>query len=43
VDVDNDGDVDFISGRAFGSVYWFEQQARPTDGCGISSATTPAD
>ncbi|MCA9266064.1 MAG: VCBS repeat-containing protein, partial [Planctomycetales bacterium] len=26
VDVDNDGDLDFISGRQFGTVFWFEQQ-----------------
>jgi len=27
IDVDNDGDLDFISGRAFGDVFWFENQA----------------
>lgn len=26
VDVDNDGDLDFISGRQFGDVLWFENQ-----------------
>lgn len=26
VDVDNDGDLDFISGRQFGDVFWFENQ-----------------
>lgn len=26
VDVDNDGDLDFVSGQQFGTVYWFENQ-----------------
>ena len=26
VDVDNDGDLDFISGRQFGDVFWFENR-----------------
>ena len=27
VDVDRDGDLDFISGQQFGTLYWFENQA----------------
>jgi hypothetical protein len=27
VDVDRDGDLDFITGQAFGALFWFEQQS----------------
>lgn len=43
VDVDRDGDIDFISGARGGSVYWFEYRADADWARHVIGAETPTD